>query len=292
MRYFAWAGVVAIASLLSVSVAWMQAQTGDQTSGQGAGQGQGRGGFGGGPLGSWVQGIVTAASATKLTIKTTAGDSYEVTVTDSSRIMENRQAIKLTDIKPGDSVMAMGQIDATAKTVQAMMVNATDAATIAKAKENLGKTYITGKLTAIDVDNLKLTISRTDNVSQVIAVDDGTSFQRGMRGVAADVTAAGGLAMGGGFGGGRGMGGGRQGGGTQAAPLAPESITLADIKAGDSIMATGAMKGGAFTALKMGVSTPGVGPGGGARRRGMDGPVPQGSMPQATAPQGTVATPQ
>jgi Domain of unknown function (DUF5666) len=252
---------------------------------RGPGQG-GRGGFGGGQMGQPVQGTVTAASAGKLTIKTDAGDSYDVTVTDTTRIMENRQAIKLTDIKPGDSVTTMGQVDAEKKTVQAMMVNAVDAATVAKAKENMGKTYITGRITAIDADNLKLTVMRTDNVSQIIQVDDGTSFQRGTRGVAADVTAAGGIAMGGGFGGGRGMGGGgmgRQGGAQGAAPPPPpESITLADIKVGDSLMATGTLKNGSFTVLKMGVSTPG-GPGGpGAGRRGPQGQAPpEGSAPPA-----------
>jgi len=110
----------------------------------------------------------------------------------------------------------------------------------------------------------------------VIAVDDGTSFQRGTRGVQADVVAAGGLAMGGGFGGGMRN---RQGGGGQAAaPPAPESITLADIKVGDSLMATGAIKTGAFTVLKMGVSAPGAGPGGGRR-----GPQDQ-AAPAAGAP--------
>ncbi len=259
-----------MAGLLLVSGSRLQAQVGDQGAGQGRG---GRGGYGGGQMGTPVQGIVTAATANKLTVKTDAGDSYDITVTDTSRIMENRQAVKLSDIKPGDSVMAMGQVDAAKKTVQAMMVNATDAATVARAKENLGKTYITGKITAIDSDNLKLTVLRTDNVSQVVAVDDGTSFQRGNRGVAADVAAAGGLAMGGGFGSGRGMSGGRQGAGAQAAPPAPESITLADIKTGDSIMATGALKGGTFTVLKMGVSEPGAGTGAG-RRRGSDSTAP------------------
>ena len=143
------------------------------------------------------------------------------------------------------------------------MVIDVDAATLAKAKENLGKTYITGRITAIDADNLKLTVMRTDNVSQVIAVDDGTSFQRGNRGVAADVAAAGGMA-GGGFGGRlRRQRAGRQGGAQAAAPPAPESITLADIKVGDAVMATGTLKGGTFTVLKMGVSEPGAGPGAG-----------------------------
>jgi hypothetical protein len=228
-------------------------------------------------MGTPVQGIVTASSGNKLTVKTDAGDSYDITPADNARIMENRQAVKLSDIKPGDSVMAMGQIDATKKTVQAMMINATDAATVAKAKENLGKTYITGRITAIDADNLKITVMRRDNVSQVIAVDDGTSFQRGNGGVAADVAAASGGTVGGGM-----RMGGRPGGGAQAPPPAPESITLADIKVGDSVMATGTLKSGTFTVLKMGVSAAGAGPGGagGARRR----PADDQGAPGASAP--------
>jgi len=105
------------------------------------------------------------------------------------------------------------------------------------------------------------------------------------------VTAAGGLPTGGGFGGGRGMGmgggrqGGGQGGGAQgAAAPAPESITLADIKVGDTVMSTGSLKNGNFTALKMGVAEP-VAPGAG-RRGGADGQAaPAGSStPTPAAP--------
>jgi hypothetical protein len=272
MRYFARTGAVAVSCLLLVSGARMQAQAGGQ--------------MGGGRLGQAVQGTVTAVASGKLTIKTDAGDSYDVMVSDISRIMENRQQIKLTDIKPGDSVMAVGQTDTAKKTVQAMIVNATDAATVAKAKENLGKTYITGRIAAIDADNLKITVMRRDSVSQVIAVDDGTSFQRGNNGVAAEVAAAGGGTFGDGM-----RTGGRQAGGSQAAPPAPESITLADIRVGYSIMATGALKGGTFTVLKMGVSDPAMGPPGAAgvaRRRRPDG-QPGSQIPP---PQGPVTTPQ
>jgi hypothetical protein len=253
----------------------VQAQAGDalaQPAGQDQAQAQGRG-PGGGRFGRPVQGIVTTVGAGKITVKTEAGDSYDITVADDTRVMENRQPIKLTDIKPGDSVTAMGQVDAAKKTVQAMMVNAVDAATVAKARENLGKTYITGKITVIDADNLKLTVMRTDDVSQVIQVDEGTSFERGNRGVAAAVEAAGGLPMGGGFGGGRGMGGqrGQRGEAQGQAQPAPESITLADIKVGDTIMATGSIKNGAFTVTKMGVSEPG-----GGRRRPQGQGDPQG----------------
>lgn len=264
---------ILIACLL-VAGTQMQGQTDNPVAAGQMGQRGGRGGFGGGQR---LQGTVTAATPDKLTIKTDAGDSYDVTVAENSRIMKAGQPIKLSDVKPGDSVTAMGQIDTTKKTVQAMMVMDVDAATMAKAKENLGKTYITGRITAIDADNLKLTVLRTDNVSQVIAVDDGTSFQRGNRGVAADVAAAGGMAMGG-FGGGRGMGVGRRGGAEGgAAPPPPESITLADIKVGDGVMATGTMKNGTFTALKMGISPPG---GPGAGRRGPQNQPPQGAGTQ------------
>jgi hypothetical protein len=289
MRHLSRTGVIAAACLLLVSASKIQAQAGP-APGQGQG---GRGGFGGGPggfggqMGQPVQGIVTAATKDKVTLKTDAGDSYDITLGDTARVMRNGQEIKLSDIKPGDSVTARGTVDATKKTVQAMMLTDVDAASVAKAKENMGKTYITGRITAIDADNLKLTIMRTDNMSQVIAVDEGTSFQRGTRGVAADVTAAGGLAASGGFGG-RGFGGGRPGGGgaPAAAPPAPESITLADIKVGDTVMSTGALKGDTFTALKMGVSEPGAGPGaaGGRRRAPGDQAAPDGAAPPPPAP--------
>ena len=270
MRAFSWTCAIVVVGLLVPS--GLPAQT---EGGQGPGQGRGgyRGRFGGGQP---VEGTVTAASGNTLTIKTDAGDSYQITVGDNARVVEKGQAIKLSDIKPGDSVTAMGQVDAANKTVQAMMVNAVDAATAAKARENLGKTYISGRITAIDADNLKITVMRRDNVSQVIAVDDGTSFQRGNSGVAADYAAAGGTAFGGG------MRMGSRPGGALGAPPAPESITLADIKVGDAVMATGAVKGGTFTVLKMGVSEPGAG---GQRRRGADDQAaPGASAPQTPAP--------
>jgi hypothetical protein len=282
MRRIFWISVVVAAGFL-VSGSQMRAVAQGQGGGGGGRGGFGGGGFGGGQMGQRVQGTVTAATGSKVTIQTQAGDSYDITAADNARVMRSGQAIKLSDIKPGDSVTAMGQVDATKKTVQATMISDVDAATHAKAVANMGKTYIVGRITAIDVDNLKLTVTRNDNVSQVIAVDDGTSFQRGMSGVQADAVAAGALPTGGGFGGGRGMGGGR--GGAQSTPPAPESITLADIKVGDAVTATGTLKNGAFTALKMGVSTPGAGPGaaGGGRRGAQGQPAPGDAAPQPPA---------
>jgi hypothetical protein len=273
MRTISKGTVATLAVMLLVPVAPILAQSpeaGGAAAGQGRGARGGRNGFGG--MGTPVQGVVTAASGGKVTIKTAAGDTYDVTLTENGRAIKDRQPIQLSDIKTGDSITTMGQVDPAKKTIQAMMLMDVDAATMAKAKENLGKTYIVGRITAIDADNLKLTVMRQDQVSQVIAVDEGTSFQRGMRGVAADIAAAGG--MGGGFGGrGMGAGGARPGGGQAASQAAPESITLADIKVGDMIAATGSVKNGSFTAQKMGVMQPGAG----ARNGGRMGPGGSGS---------------
>jgi len=85
-----------------------------------------------------VQGTVTAATASKLTIKTDAGDSYEVTVTDTARIMRAGQPIKLSDVKPGDSVTRRNG-RRNQEDLAGMMVMDVDAATVAKAKENLAR---------------------------------------------------------------------------------------------------------------------------------------------------------
>jgi hypothetical protein len=277
MRRFSWMSVVLAMGVMLPLSSQMQAQGG----GAGAGQGRqrGGGGFGGGQR---VEGTVTAATANKVTVQTDAGDSYVVTVTSDTRVMRDRQPIKASDVKVGDGVTAVGAVDATAKTVQATMVMDVDAATMKQAKDDLGKTYITGKITAIDIDNLKLTVMRADNVSQVIGVDDGTSFQRGARGITVPGMTGGG---GGGFGGGRGGAGGS--GAAAAAVAAPESITLADVKVGDTIVAAGGLKGGVFVPAKMGVSEPGAG---GGRRRG--GAATEGQTGAPAAPVTPPAAPQ
>jgi hypothetical protein len=250
-------------------------------AGAGGGQGGGRrGGFGGGQP---VAGTVTAATKDSVTLKTDAGDVYTVTATDTARITRDRQPIKLADVKPGDSVTAMGTVDAAKKTVQAMMINDVDAATVQKAKDDMGKTYITGKVTAIDLDNAKVTVLRTDGVSQSITLDEGTSIQKGARGIQVGLQAE----MGGGGRGG--MGGGRPGGnGAAAAPAAPESITLADVKMGDSIVASGALKAGVFVPVKMGVVEAGAG---GGRRRGAAPAVDGSGAPPGGPPPGSPQPP-
>ena len=213
-----------------------------------------------------VNGEVTAVNGTTFTIKSEDGTAYQVTVTDNTRIMKGRgETLKAADIKVGDGLTAAGNLDAPNKTVHAAMIFDVDAATLKAAKDNLGKTYIAGKVTAIDVDNAKMTIERPDKVVQTIGFDETTSFKRG-RG------------MGMGF---AGMGAGAAiTGATPPASTAAnsdDSITLADIKVGDNVSGLGAVKSGVFVPTELNVATPGQG----GRRNGA-GRTP--ATPPGTAP--------
>lgn len=224
--------------------------------------------------GQMVRGTVTAAAADHLTVKTDAGETYQVALSANTRLTKERQPVKVADIKVGDGVGAMGVLDPATKTVHAVFVGVIDAEQVKKARENMGKTYITGKVTAIDMDALKVTVLRPDNVSQVISVDEQTSFKRGGRGMAALASGAGVVDAGpmGGRGNGAGNGAGNASGG------GGESITFADVKVGDSIAGQGGIKNGVFVPTQLGVMDPATM--GQRRRRGAEGAASSG----ATAP--------
>jgi hypothetical protein len=208
------------------------------------GQGGGGGRFAGMQR---VMGEVTAVSGANVTIKTEDGSVVQVVTTDNTRVMKGRGVtVKVADLKVGDGLVAMGNLDAPNKTLHAAMVMAQDAAEVKKMRENLGKTYILGRVTAIDADNAKMTVMRQDGVSQTIGFDETTSFKRGRAG--------------------RGGGGGVSGGGdvVASAPVpSAESITLADIKVGDQVSGQGSIKDGVFVPTLLTMGTPGQG-----RRRG------------------------
>ncbi len=189
------------------------------------------------PGGQMLRGTVTAVHGSALTLKDLSGTLYQVTATDNTRVVRARQTAKFADIKVGDGLGAGGVLDAPTKTLHAAFVAVIDAEEVRRAQADFGKTYIAGKITAIDLDTLRLTILRLDNVKQVIAVDEGTSFRRGGRSAGMDFGASSPDAT--------------------HKPEAPtgESITLADIKVGDSVTGRGALKSGIFLPSELRVST-------------------------------------
>ncbi|HEY4011395.1 MAG TPA: hypothetical protein VGM11_14670 [Acidobacteriaceae bacterium] len=242
MRRQGWWAAVALALLVALGAAPAKAQdTPDRDSARGQFAGMQR-----------VGGIITAITGPQVTIKTVDGAVYQVVTTDNTRVMRGRGVPgKMADLKAGDGLMAMGNLDAPNKTLHAAMIISVDADQMKQIEEarkqqlaNLGKTLIAGRVTAIDMDNATMTVERPDGVSQTIGFDEGTSFRRGR------------LVYRGGF-----------EAGTSSAPTANqpaatptgESITLADIKVGDRVAGPGEVKAGRFIAKDLTVMTPGAG---------------------------------
>jgi hypothetical protein len=205
------------------------------------------GGFGEGMRGGrGTGGTVTAVSGSTITIKTEEGATFQILTSANSRIMKQREPIKVSEIHVGDAVMAAGQIDASAKSLGAVFVvvlTPEQAAEARKRREEYGKTWTAGEVTAIkDTD---ITVKRMDGVTQTISVDENTSFKK--RG---------------------------------------DSITLADISVGDRLQATGAVRGSSFAAVTINVGRPGGpgGEGRGPRNGQQGGPPPAGDAPGGTPP--------
>ncbi len=141
----------------------------------GGGFGGERGGF---PNLPHVRGTVTEVKGSDITIQPEQGAPTTVHCSDNTHIYKNRQTIQPSDIHVGDMLMAAGDLDNNAHLMRAVFVGDVDAATVAKMRADLGKTWIAGKVTAIDMDALQLTITRIDHKSQVITVDETTSFKK------------------------------------------------------------------------------------------------------------------
>jgi hypothetical protein len=90
------------------------------------------------------------------------------------------QAIKPADIKVGDVIEARGEVDATAKSVGAQSIALIDperAAQMQAMEANFGKTWLMGKVTAIDGVKVTLT-GALDNAPHSFVADENTTFRR------------------------------------------------------------------------------------------------------------------
>ncbi len=121
-------------------------------------------------------GEITAVNADGFTIKTMQGNSATVKVTSETKFLRNREPIKMSDLKVGDSIGVSGSPDANDPTTWNANFIVDRTAQAKEFKENLGKTIIAGEVKSIDGTNL--TILRPDGVTQTISVDENTSFRK------------------------------------------------------------------------------------------------------------------
>ncbi|MFZ0743442.1 MAG: DUF5666 domain-containing protein [Terracidiphilus sp.] len=175
-----------------------------QTQGGGGWQGQ-RGGRGGGGFGMMgggrgTMGTVTEVAADHYTIKTETGETYTVHFSANTRIMKQMvrrraagdardsgdaqpaapQPLKPSDIKVGDIIAANGELDAAAKSVGAVFIVQIDPERAKQMREmeaNYGKTWLMGKVTAID--GVKVTLDGAiDKIPHTVMADENTTFRR------------------------------------------------------------------------------------------------------------------
>jgi hypothetical protein len=157
-------------------------------------------------------GTVTEVAADHYTIKTDAGETYTIHFSVNTRIMKMPaggrgpgsgggargegaggargegggyggnppETLKPTDIKVGDAVMAAGEMDAQAKSLGAVMIMQIDPERARQMREmqaNYGKTWLAGKVTAIDGVKVTLTGS-VDNAVHTFMADENTTFRK------------------------------------------------------------------------------------------------------------------
>ena len=189
----------------------------------------GRGGMGGMGMGSGITGTVTEVAADHYIIKTDAGESYTVHFSANTRMMKQMirqrgegasgggnppQMIKPAEIKVGDAIGVMGEVDAAAKSVGAVMIAQLDperAKQLREMQANYGKSWLMGKVTAINETTVTL-MGSIDNAAHSFVADENTTFRKRR-----------------------------------------DPITLADLQVGDVVRVEGALKDGIFVAASVAV---------------------------------------
>jgi hypothetical protein len=180
---------------------------GQAAAGSGGGQGR-RGGWGEPGQGRGILGTVTEAASDHFMVKTEAGELYTVHFSVNTRIVkapERRrgegggqgsgqggsqsevernpnppQAIKASDIKVGDAITAGGEIDAAAKSVGAVFIALIDPERAKQMREmeaNYGKTWLMGKVTAVDGVKVSL-LGGPGNAAHSFVADENTTFRK------------------------------------------------------------------------------------------------------------------
>ena len=147
--------------------------------GRRGGEGRGRGMFG----------KITAIQPDSIELTGQDGSKFSVKVTGSTEFRKDRQPAKMSDFKVGDTVAVRTNPNSgNAAGATAMMIVAVPAGGFAgrgggggggqfMMQGTMGKDYVVGEVKSIAVP--KLSVVRTDNVTQTMELNEDTSLRRG-----------------------------------------------------------------------------------------------------------------
>jgi hypothetical protein len=140
-------------------------------------------------------GKITAINDTSMQILDTNGDTVTVKITGKTEYRKDRQPAKRTDFKVGDVVAVRGDENPdhtwTAQTIGARSMNGPNGRGGGpggggpgggnrgnfQPAGTLGKDFVAGEIKSIDAP--KLSVLRTDNVTQTIELNEDTSLRKG-----------------------------------------------------------------------------------------------------------------
>ncbi|HYK36980.1 DUF5666 domain-containing protein [Alloacidobacterium sp.] len=167
-------------------------------------------------MGTAVHGSVTAISGSDFIIKAEDGTTYKIATGPNTHIMKDREPIKAADIHVGDVVMTGGEVDDKAHTVGAVFLAVLDAEQVARMKQ------------------MQADFGKTWTAGKITAINDLTLTierpDKKTQTIAVDENTS--------------------------FQKHRESITLADIKVGDTVTSRGALKDGNFLATQLTVIEP------------------------------------
>src|ERR1700719_3613138 len=153
-----------------------------------------------------LSGKITAIYNSSFEISNPNGETVTVKLTPQTEFRKDREAAKRGDFKVGDVIAVRGQENPdhtwTAQAVGARSANGDGRGPNMQAG-TLGKDYVAGEVKLVDAP--KISVVRSDNVTQTIELNEDTSLRKGR-----------------------------------------DAITMADVQAGDHLVAHGAMQGGVF----------------------------------------------
>ena len=141
---------------------------------QGGGRGQGENGP------RPVMGKITSITNGTLLISKQDGQTVTVKLTDQTQFRKDGNQATAADFKVGDTVMVRGELNAD-QSISARLIGTRTGGPGGRPggwqAGTLGKDYVSGEIKSIN--EAKLTILRTDNVTQTIELNEETSLRKG-----------------------------------------------------------------------------------------------------------------
>jgi Domain of unknown function (DUF5666) len=133
-----------------------------------------------------VFGKITAVHTDSFEIANPNGETVIVKLTDSTEFRKDRQPVKRTDFKVGDLIVVRGE-ESPDHTWTAQMIagrsgnGAEGRGQFFSRQGTLGKDYVVGEIKSIDAP--KISVLRSDNVTQTIELNEDTSLRKGRESV-------------------------------------------------------------------------------------------------------------